>query len=90
MGSLNLYEIRRLLEPRCFNPEYWRETSTSRACHRSERDDPKPRRDFLRLKKELDLRKEEDDATYFASPTYFGSLGYAVVGLASSGRTALL
>ncbi len=44
----------------------------------------------MELKKEHDLRKEEDDATYFASPTCFGSLGYAVVDLGSSGRTALL
>ncbi len=90
MGSLNLYEIRRSLEPRCYNRESWRETSTSRACHRSETDDPKSRRDFMELKEEHDLRKEEDDATYFASPTCFGSLGYAVVDLGSSGRTALL
>jgi hypothetical protein len=44
----------------------------------------------MELKKEHDLRKKEDDATYFASPTCFGSLGYAVVDLGSSGRTAVL
>jgi hypothetical protein len=44
----------------------------------------------MELEKELDLRKEEDDATYFASPTCSGSLGYAVVDLVSSGRTAPL
>src|SRR2546422_3707127 len=72
MDSPNPHGTRRSLEPRCYNPEYWPETSTSLACRHSEH--------LLSLgflsnswkqtKKSLRKTKRKEDAKYFSRHLY--------------------